>query len=570
MDSYVQAIVSSAGGNYSYSSPEAFRRDLNNLPAVNQLRFAIDQSIAVSYLFWLYGSGFDEFLKSYAEWLKDFVNTHLANYESEFDSYAAGNMYTACKNIVSCWYSFDWIDVPINDLITFVYRSVTVKDIKAPLALLPEMAAPYLAFRNSLPKSIDIPGPVCIPGYRIYGRRIHIHTAVNLGTGFNRDLPFEVTNRKCYQTLLASAAQLNAPILLLMARCNLSGIKNFESILGWFDLLCHCADKTAVTNGNTRLFYATHCVLRNTFDVDFINVARSGEIRSIGRANSEGVGCAYLNLLAFTYKFFGTRFKSKDLFIRLFGKMPLDGETQLAVEFIATYGTDECKAEAKAAAESLDLSCEAINLISQTTTTSLAQVRGADEIVEDTTDDQEENLDLSDLPDIDDAEPGLEAEEEDDTVADGDEPGEDDSSSKKEDQTGDEGGQQPPDDPGADDQGTEPPGGDSGSAPTQTSDMQGAGKPEDIDASDDDGLVFEVSPEGSETVDSVIIREEIDKFLTDILVNPPKKLSPQTVSALTTLQKNWVHILSVKTIVGILERLVDVPEKFKQLKSNKE
>ena len=96
------------------------------------------------------------------------------------------------------------------------------------------------------------------------------------------------------------------------------------------------------------------------------------------------------------------------------------------------------------------------------------------------------------------------------------------------------------------------------------------GKREDIDASDDDGIVFEVSPEGSETVDSVIIREEIDKFLTDILVNPPKKLSPQAVSVLTKLQKNWVHILSVKTIVGILERVVSVPEKFKNIKSDKE
>ena len=100
--------------------------------------------------------------------------------------------------------------------------------------------------------------------------------------------------------------------------------------------------------------------------------------------------------------------------------------------------------------------------------------------------------------------------------------------------------------------------------------MPGSGEPEDIDGSDSKGVVFKVSPEGSETVDSVIIREEIDKFLTDILANPPKKLSPQSVSALTTLQKNWVHILSVETIVGILEQIVSVPAKFKQLNPNKE
>jgi len=62
-------------------------------------------------------------------------------------------------------------------------------------------------------------------------------------------------------------------------------------------------------------------------------------------------------------------------------------------------------------------------------------------------------------------------------------------------------------------------------------------------------------------------REELDKFISDILVNPPKQLSPQAVSALTTLQKNWVHILSVATIVGILGKLVELPEKFKNIKT---
>ena len=119
---------------------------------------------------------------------------------------------------------------------------------------------------------------------------------------------------------------------------------------------------------------------------------------------------------------------------------------------------------------------------------------------------------------------------------------------------------------GDDNEGTGEPGGNPEDDPNNPN-MQGSNKPEELDASDDEGIVFEISPEGSETVDSVLAREEIDKFISDILVNPPKTLSPQSVSALTTLQRNWIHILSVETIVGILAKLVELPEKFKTIKT---
>jgi hypothetical protein len=199
-------------------------------------------------------------------------------------------------------------------------------------------------------------------------------------------------------------------------------------------------------------------------------------------------------------------------------------------------------------------------------TTIPAEVRGTDETVKENEGDQEENLDLSDLPELDVAEPGLEAEEEADTVTDGDQANGEDDSSSGNDNTDDNAVPKQDDTTSSDDnQGPDDPGGDSGSDPNN-SNTQGSNTPEEIDASDDKGIVFKISPEGSETVDSVMVREELDKFISDILVNPPKQLSPQVVSALTTLQKNWVHILSVETIVGILGKLVELPEKFKNIK----
>ena len=100
--------------------------------------------------------------------------------------------------------------------------------------------------------------------------------------------------------------------------------------------------------------------------------------------------------------------------------------------------------------------------------------------------------------------------------------------------------------------------------------MQSQGEAEDIDTSDDEGIEIEFSGEGGDSVDTVLFREELDQFITDTLVNPPKKLSPQSVAALTTLQRCWVHILTVETVVRILDRIVAIPDKFKQILTNQE
>lgn len=574
MNPYIKAIIRECGNSiFDYRNTDRFHEDLKRLPPVNQLRFALDQAIACSYFFWLHGVGYDEFLNSYSKWLKDFVYNHLSKYTDEFVSYAAGKMYEACRSIIDNFYSPDWTDIDINDVAVFVYKAVTQKEVTAPLALDGAFAAAYLSHRNSLPKKVDVPEAFFVPRYYISDGYISI-SSVCRSPGYQKELPLEIESSLIYKDLMAEAAQNKITFIDFLIKASLTnGITRFESILGILDNLCPDPKTDLCTvNGNSRLFYATHCALRRLFCIDFLDVARIyGRLQSTGIADSRGIGQVLIRLLGYLNKYHGVVFGSKDLFIAFFrsGRL-LDPVVKRAVNFVAEYANGTT-AEDKAAFESLGISCEAINLISQTTTTSIAQVRGADEtVMKDKDDDQEETLDLSDIPDIDVAEPGLEAEEEEDTTTDGDESQESDDSSSKEGSQGDNSDEQTESNPYDDIDGGDESGDNSPTDPEQTSDMPGSGEPEDIDGSDSKGVVFKVSPEGSETVDSVIIREEIDKFLTDILANPPKKLSPQSVSALTTLQKNWVHILSVETIVGILEQIVSVPAKFKQLNPNKE
>lgn len=582
MTPYIQVIrggcgCAGCGKNtiFDWNTPGAFQKDLERLAPAYKLRFALDQTIAVSYLMWLYGAEADAFVCAYGDWLKDFIFKHLAKFENDaFSDAVTRKLYQAAKNITSCWYSNDWVDVPASDIITYVYKSQSGVDEVAPYALSVAMAAPYLMFRNSLTGSEDYAGPVEVPYYRMesYSGPVMYINGSTIGTGFSKDYPAETIESKSFAMLMSEANRANAPILKFLTRVTLTNVDCFEKVLKFIaDRRLSC-DPTTVCNGNSKLFYATYTVLNDLYDVDFLDVfKKNGYLRSVRRADFEGIGQTLLSLLVYLNERYGTVATSRDLFIRFFGSKIISGKNEAlnrAIRFAATNGTCACCADDREAVESLGISCEAMKLIisdSQNTTIP-AEVRGADETAKENEGDQGENLDLSDLPELDVAEPGLEAEEEADTTTDGDQTeGEGDSSSGDDNKDDNAAPKQDDTTSGDDNQGPDDPGGDSGSDPNN-SNTQGSNTPEDIDASDDEGIVFEISPEGSETVDSVMAREELDKFISDILVNPPKQLSPQAVSALTTLQKNWVHILSVATIVGILGKLVELPEKFKNIK----
>lgn len=106
--------------------------------------------------------------------------------------------------------------------------------------------------------------------------------------------------------------------------------------------------------------------------------------------------------------------------------------------------------------------------------------------------------------------------------------------------------------------------GDDSSGETETSGEGSAAEGDDMPpedeqmrTSDDDGIRFSIANPDSETSDSVMWREEVNNFLSNILTNPPEDLSPQDVATLTALQRFWLQHLSIETVVGILGSCLD-------------
>ena len=279
-----------------------------------------------------------------------------------------------------------------------------------------------------------------------------------------------------------------------------------------------------------------------------------------------------MTFMAALNKKWGVQIRSRELFVRFFGPITEKrSDEEKVVDYVEKAGSDQvASAESLMAYERHMLgSCEAINLISQEPTI-LAKESGAENTDDDPEDNDDVNFNLDEIPGIDDAEPGLEAEDDSadaDTSTDTDESSDDPSPTpgNNNEEEGASAGEDETQDPNGPDNGT--------SASSEVDDQSAGGsistqpnaEPEELEDSDEDGIPFSVVPEGAETVGSVLFREELDQFLTDVLTNPPKKLSPQSVSALTKLQRNWIHILSVETIVRILDKLIALPERFKNI-----
>ena len=367
------------------------------------------------------------------------------------------------------------------------------------------------------------------------------------------------------------------PILDLLYHIDLSGT-DFESMLSVIAGLVFTEDPYRELSRNHGLFYVTNRILDTLFSVDFLDISRQCNVFALDKpaiksSTTSGIARTLMTFLAALNKKYGVQMRSRELFVRFFGPIAEErSDEKKVVEYVEKAGSDQvASAESLMAYEHHMLgSCEAINLISQEPTI-LAKESGAENTNEDPEDNDDVNFNLDEIPGIDDAEPGLEAEDDSadaDTSTDTDESSDDPSPTPRNDDE-DEGANN------AGEDGTQDPNNpDTGASASSGADDQTAGgsistqpnaEPEELDDSDEDGIPFSVVPEGAETVGSVLFREELDQFLTDVLTNPPKKLSPQSVSALTTLQRNWIHILSVETIVRILDKLIALPERFKNI-----
>ena len=88
-----------------------------------------------------------------------------------------------------------------------------------------------------------------------------------------------------------------------------------------------------------------------------------------------------------------------------------------------------------------------------------------------------------------------------------------------------------------------------------------------LNLSDKRGIVLEWTKPDDETIDTALFREEVNTLISDILANPPKTMSTQNVATLLALKRYWLYTLRVESIVGILESCIRIPLTTKKLKS---
>lgn len=587
MTSYVKFIASNSsysGKTWLDSGCSTFEEYLDKLTGPDLLRFVADQSLAVSYYCWLYGAQANEFVGAYAKSLEEIVKNRLetANFEG-----AVKGILESVKSIQACWFSLNWIDFPIKAFITYVYDLANRNEAPYPVAFSKGIVVPYLMHRTNVVQAgcESYTGDVFIPKFTLCnwtGSGCLNVVALDAGRGFVAKIrdndPVFAGNKDLVRMYNVCIKRCGVPIIQFLSK-TCPNNRYFDYTLSLLADLLPWYEYRPDLSSNYQLFYAIASLLNCLFSSDFIDVDRQYGRLAIADGYCEGATKVVFDLLTFINKVYGVKVRNAEMFNRVFhALMQRDRQvaktTQQIIEYVEESGAQVASVEnLNAWNQSIyaEAGCEAIELISQKSTI-LTQDSGAEETGEESEDEDESEFNVNEIPGIDEADPALEAaaEEDEDTSTDDDENGEDDSS-ENEGGSGDDGNADPTegeDDPSK--QGSDPAGAGDDNAAANSDTQTANAKPEDIDASEDDGIEFAFAPEGSETVDSVVFREELDKFISNLLINPPKKLSIQTVAALTKLQKCWIHLLSVGTIVGILEKLVALPDKFKTIKQHME
>ena len=548
-------------------------RMLAESPSGTQLRFAFAQAILVSYFGWMYDIRNNPFVVKYAAWLKNYIeNLERLNFGGIYQT-----MYMYLKALPDSWYGGRWIDLPIKEVKMFLIDTEPTEEWYPKTVMRESFLVPYLMTRNNAiqegyatyPRSFELP----IFGINFNSKRFTC-SWICLGSSYMA-CPWEAVNKN--DATMKQLSQL-PNIANILIRCRFGSEYFFERILNAFRELSLDSDPYRERSSSDHLFYASYTVLSGMVRIDIASLVFGTRYvdGSTVDAQVEFDHCIGNNIMTIFHilnKTQGVMFKSRDFFVRYFGKLAKTSPQVMNVVKMVTDQSEKVASatEMLAVKNGIFSGMEAIRLFSHEDESQISSAVSAETTQETGTD--EDDLDTEDIPDIEVADPGLEAEgedqpseEEEDTSTDSDQ-GEDDSSSTDSD---DNQSEDPQESEEQDAQSGEETSGDDSSGSQDSTGVQSQGEAEDIDTSDDEGIEIEFSGEGGDSVDTVLFREELDQFITDTLVNPPKKLSPQSVAALTTLQRCWVHILTVETVVRILDRIVAVPDKFKQILKNQE
>lgn len=349
-----------------------------------------------------------------------------------------------------------------------------------------------------------------------------------------------------FSSELASNYENKVPILDYLAHFNVAD-RTFEGIVGAIGDMClHLDIRRSGLTSTQRL---AACIASNIFRCGCINGSCSN-IESEAERYKYDLFNAVTSYLEFAHKTYGIEVKDRNILGSLLYCIADTKERKDSARYIREQGGSASADDLASFNKTLG-SLEALQFISQSNTllSAQSQVTAEDANSKETDKNTKPESTKSDTNNQSAAE-----EDDRDDEAEEDDSSEDNAPDTSKDDTTDDNGDK---DFGDADQGTGSGDGET-DAPGGGSDATGADMPPDDEpepqpnTSDNDGVKFEVvNPEG-ETTDSVMFREEVNTFISNILANPPEDISPQNLATLSELQLYWLYSLSIETIMGIL------------------
>jgi len=567
-------------GHLSYPNSEqsnvaVFDWDVRNTMSYNlirlscpyrQLKVLVDQSLAMAYYVRFMGLRCHEVVSDFIEELNaDICDRFNRKYKHEFtDNYL--KIFQTLQGLVKFNRGGNWTDVDIGLLSEFLFDSPV--DYGTPKACYDK--GTIIAFLMWMNKGVQ-------PNYTQYSSTdkfgvmtfsLDTHSKRHKGNCLVSTLLIDTNVHPIARSFSAERTSMdnytNCPIFGILSHFDLNGF-TFESCVGVMseflvhedeerfglsltNILALCLRRGMWANRRTNTNVDVNPILDYSGNNDSI-FARDLELEN-------KLFEAMLKFLDFCTTHRGMSVVDRNIVARAFGCFAVTKERKDSVSYLsgcnATPSADELKSFNQV------MGCvEALQLISQKPTLIAAQtvdqVAGSTEANEDNKDDQgsdpNQSADKNDDPSKSEDNKG---EEDDNSEPSPDEDGSEDLPS--DDTTG--GGEDLPDGLGGDD----PAGGSSDPAAPDTTSAQPDSKPEEVTTSDDTGIKIEFVTSDSATVDSVLFREEMDKFLANLLTNPPKCMSPQDIQTITALKRFWLHCLSIDTIKGIVEACVRLPK----------
>ena len=538
--------------NFSWDGRQDLSSNLSRLGCpYNQLKILLEQSLAVAYYLKFMGPKCHEVINDYIEDLNNDITFRFARvtrngrvFEDNFL-----RVYQMLQSLVKFNRGGNWTDLDIKLISEFLYDGD--ERYEQPICFSKGYLIPFLMWMNKNTDDQSYTAPNSDERVGVCSFYISDHCS-----GWNK--LYVVVN--CHPIGLEFSGrrtpidQMTAvPILGLMSHFIWTA-STFETFVGIVSDFCMHEDIERYGLSGTH--HLAYCFKKAVIENRIFDV--SGSNNSVFLATSpykDRIFTGVMDFLKFCSENRAMEVVDRNIVAKAFGVLAQTKEQKESAAYLykqdATASADEFNSFRHTMG-----SCEALQLISQNPTLVAAQTgsqaTGSTEAATDGGDNKQG------------AEPGKEPAEPKETgTKTEDEPSEGDASDKPESEQDlgpDDTSAEEADTPGSTDAGGDDGTGSGEPSTTDPSSTQPASAPAEPNTSDDKGIDFVITPPDSSTVDAVLFREEMYKFLTNVLTNPPKCLSPQDISTLTALKRFWLSSLSIETIKGIVEACIRLPK----------